>query len=365
VSADPSPAAPASIDAVIARMEEIESTLDPGDGVRYFNRLYLNVTREIRDALASTTFEAPVFLDSLDVTFANLYFEAFDAVSAAAECPTAWAPLFEHRTRTRVTPIQFALAGMDAHISHDLPLAVITTATVQAVEPFADCPYQRDFFRVNDAAASSSDPSASARAGSPLARAATWLSRRRSTWRRDPRRRGPARSRDPSTAPPPVRLRARFPTAGRRRAPGRRTTRPTSQLLTTSFILVPAPAGPSHSIREPTASKIGVQGSLASSGPDASTVSWPCSAGCLVPSTGASTNVIPCSAASRSSASVASIPIVEDWIQLQARTSNPAAATLRAIGPPITPVPITATTVMFAPLPGLGSDYSLSVSLLH
>jgi len=151
VSPDQSPAAAASIGAVIARMEEIEATLSPGDGVGYFNRLYLNVTREIRDTLASTTFEAPVFLDALDVTFANLYLEAFDAVGTGAECPTAWAPLFEHRRRTHITPIQFALAGMNAHINHDLPLAVITTATEQAVEPFADCPYQRDFFRVNDA----------------------------------------------------------------------------------------------------------------------------------------------------------------------------------------------------------------------
>jgi hypothetical protein len=97
-----------------------------------------------------TAFEAPAFLDALDVTFANLYFEAYDAVAAGRECPTAWAPLFEHRSRPDIAPIQFALAGMNAHINHDLPLAVIGTAGETRVEPFADTPYERDFFRVND-----------------------------------------------------------------------------------------------------------------------------------------------------------------------------------------------------------------------
>ena len=65
-------------------------------------------------------------------------------------CPPAWAPLFEHRNREGISRIQFALAGMNAHINHDLPLAVITTAAEHGLRPFGDCAFERDFFRVND-----------------------------------------------------------------------------------------------------------------------------------------------------------------------------------------------------------------------
>jgi hypothetical protein len=139
-----------SIDDVLRRMAEIEATVPASDGVACFNLLYRNVTREIRAHPLSAGFEEIPFLDQLDVTFANQFFDAYDRVDRGDPCPSAWAPLFDHRHRPGVTRIQFALAGMNAHINHDLPLAVINTATEQRVEPFGDSPFERDFFRVND-----------------------------------------------------------------------------------------------------------------------------------------------------------------------------------------------------------------------
>jgi hypothetical protein len=145
------PGKPATtIDEVIQRMTEIEGTLDSEDGVACFNRLYLNVTQEIRSNPSSTAFEDVAFLDALDVCFANLYFDAYDRVLRGEPCPAAWSPLFEHRQRKHTSRIQFALVGMNAHINHDLPLAVVTTASEQSIDPFGDSPYQRDYFRVND-----------------------------------------------------------------------------------------------------------------------------------------------------------------------------------------------------------------------
>ncbi len=80
--------------------------------------------------------------------------------------------------------------------------------------------------------------------------------------------------------------------------------------MTASLSLDPAPASPTHIVRAPTQSKIGCTGSRSSSGPEASTTSLPCSAGALVPSTGASTNAIPRSSASATQRSVPSMPIV-------------------------------------------------------
>src|SRR5580704_8262756 len=68
------------------------------------------------------------------------------------------------------------------------------------------------------------------------------------------------------------------------------STRNASQVFSTSFIRLPAPATPSHSVRLPIALKTGASNALACSGPDASICSWPASAGPRVPDTGASTN---------------------------------------------------------------------------
>ena len=46
-------------------------------------------------------------------------------------------------------PIQFALAGMVAHINHDLPLAVVTTCEEFGLAPEDDCGVHRDYQRVD------------------------------------------------------------------------------------------------------------------------------------------------------------------------------------------------------------------------
>jgi hypothetical protein len=149
---DPSQPAPATevntIGDVIARMDEIDAALPRKDGIAYFNRLYLQVTKSVQSASASTTFEDPRFLDRLDVVFAALYFAAEATIESGLECPIAWRPLVQERAAERA-PIQFALAGMNAHIGHDLALAVVQTCEELNLEPSEDSPQHRDFERVN------------------------------------------------------------------------------------------------------------------------------------------------------------------------------------------------------------------------
>ena len=123
-----STAAPADpIAGVLARMEAIAAGLPAGDGVACFNHLYLEVTKAVDGQVATAGFADPAFLGALDVTFAGLYFAAVDDAAAGRKPSRAWAPLFEARGRTGIAPIQFALAGMNAHINHDLPIALVKT----------------------------------------------------------------------------------------------------------------------------------------------------------------------------------------------------------------------------------------------
>jgi len=137
-----------TIPEVIARMEAIDAALPRKDGIAIFDRLYLQVTRAVDSASAGTEFENKGFVDRLDVVFAGLYFVAEATIDSGASCPVAWRPLVETRSQTR-EPIQFALAGMAAHINHDLPIAVFTTSEEFGLPVEDDSAIHRDFQRVD------------------------------------------------------------------------------------------------------------------------------------------------------------------------------------------------------------------------
>jgi len=135
----PPPAPPAStVDEVIARMNAIDAALPASDGIACFNRMYLSVTLAVRDHIEQGTFGDPDFMTRLDVEFANLYFAAVTSLSSApAAPPAAWKPLLAARSTPGIEPIQYALAGMNAHINHDLPLAVVAACAGLRTAPEA------------------------------------------------------------------------------------------------------------------------------------------------------------------------------------------------------------------------------------
>jgi Family of unknown function (DUF5995) len=137
-----------SVAGAIAQMEAIEAALPTADGLACFNRMYLDVTTQVNSQLGQGFFADPVFMAQLDVAFANLYFAAADTVSTPATVPLAWRPLVEERATAGIEPIQFALAGMNAHINHDLPLAMVSTCTALATAPDAG-PHFADYQKVD------------------------------------------------------------------------------------------------------------------------------------------------------------------------------------------------------------------------
>lgn len=138
-----------SIRGVIERMRAIDTHLPEDDGVAYFNRMYLRVTEDVGHAVDRHAFEAKAFLDQLDVRFANLFFAAFDADARGETGPSAWAPLFSCRIKPATHPIQFAFAGMNAHINHDLGIAVVETCQQLGVVPDDGTPEHHDFVATN------------------------------------------------------------------------------------------------------------------------------------------------------------------------------------------------------------------------
>ncbi len=141
---------PATIEDVIARMRLIQAQLPPNDGVAQFNKMYLTVTEDVLQKSVDHEFEDRDFVERLDVVFANLYFKALDDHARdPQECARCWIPLFQSRGSSRIAPIQFALAGMNAHINHDLVLALNATCRELQLEPERGSAQYRDFTRIN------------------------------------------------------------------------------------------------------------------------------------------------------------------------------------------------------------------------
>jgi hypothetical protein len=137
-----------SVDDVVRMMRAIDAALPDTDGVKWFNYLYLKVTEAV--LADETAWQDWPFLQRFDVIFAGLYFDAIVQWEKYKELtPHAWRPLFRARLDTGLARIQFALAGMNAHINHDLAKALDSISAQDGDFPERDGGRYSDFARVN------------------------------------------------------------------------------------------------------------------------------------------------------------------------------------------------------------------------
>ena len=143
-------AAPLTIDDVVVVMQGIDQALNDSDGLKWFNRLYMMVTQKVDQSPPAGGWKDPAGLVKLDVVFADLYFKAVaECIEGSTDAPNAWEALMEARFQPGIDRIQFALAGMNAHINHDLALALLETDKQMNVVPGCDSPQHIDYEAVN------------------------------------------------------------------------------------------------------------------------------------------------------------------------------------------------------------------------
>ncbi|EHN74160.1 DUF5995 family protein [Streptomyces coelicoflavus] len=141
------PTAASSVDTVLFRMRALDSALPARDGLAVFNRVYLAVTEAVDRHIDGGRFPDARAATALDVRFAERYLAAVDAAQEDRRPPACWRPLFQLRRHPGVRPLQFALAGINAHIGHDLALAVVDTCRTLGCEPVD---LEDEFDRVGD-----------------------------------------------------------------------------------------------------------------------------------------------------------------------------------------------------------------------
>ncbi|MFI1996084.1 DUF5995 family protein [Actinoplanes sp. NPDC020271] len=145
---------PEDIAGVIERIGNVQEILDslppsPGNNrVAAFNTLYLTITEQVADSLTGPDVTDPHWLETLDVEFARLYFKALGTWGVTGANPAgAWEVLFRRAHDDTVTAMDAAVLGVNAHINHDLALAVV--ATWERLGYPGDGPQHPDYLLVN------------------------------------------------------------------------------------------------------------------------------------------------------------------------------------------------------------------------
>ena len=140
---------PQSINDVLGILHTIDSTCVDIDGLKWFNWLYLQVTQAVQARVAAAGFTDPAWLAQLDVQFAPLYFSALKSSLSGQPTSACWQVFFNSRNQAAIARIQFALAGINAHINHDLPEAIVAACQVTGTTPDHGGAHYTDYTAVN------------------------------------------------------------------------------------------------------------------------------------------------------------------------------------------------------------------------
>jgi hypothetical protein len=141
--------APTSVDEVVAIMKEIDDCLPVTDGLKWFNQIYLTVTQTV-DSRPRDKWQSPDWVLQLDVVFAGFYLRALAGyLNENPAVPSSWRALMDARHTTGIDRILFALAGFNAHINHDLALALNATNQQMGLKPGPASPQHIDYQAVN------------------------------------------------------------------------------------------------------------------------------------------------------------------------------------------------------------------------
>jgi len=142
-------AAPQSVSDVLQILQTIDATCVDADGLKWFNWLYLEVTQAVEARVSGGGFTDPAWLAELDVQFARLYFSALQSSLSGRATADCWQVLFKSRSQSAIARIQFALAGINAHINHDLPEAIVATCHARGTTPDRGGPHYVDYTSLN------------------------------------------------------------------------------------------------------------------------------------------------------------------------------------------------------------------------
>ena len=134
---------------VLQILHSIDTICIDGDGLKWFNWMYLQVTQATAERVAAGGFTDAAWMTSLDVQFAKIYFSSVNSSLLGEETPGCWRVLLDNRDQCLVARVQFALAGINAHINHDLAQAIVRTCQSSGTTPDHGGTHYGDYTALN------------------------------------------------------------------------------------------------------------------------------------------------------------------------------------------------------------------------
>jgi hypothetical protein len=134
---------------IASRLRALDAELDARDGLVWFNRWYAALTAALIEGARRHRFVEPTFVERLECHAADRYFEALSAhLTDPGSGPSAWEPLLQARSRPGLLPVQHAIAGINAHVNHDLPVALVSSFAELDEAPVSESPAHVDYSRL-------------------------------------------------------------------------------------------------------------------------------------------------------------------------------------------------------------------------
>lgn len=134
-----------TIDDVLSELELIiEETIWDDNVVGIFGYIYHRTTEKIKEANDAGRFEDQARMELMDVEFAKLFIQQYRLFKAGQPLSSlTWQQAFFHQEK-RITNIQHAILGMNAHINVDLGVAAAMICPGDKIHEL-----EEDFMEVN------------------------------------------------------------------------------------------------------------------------------------------------------------------------------------------------------------------------
>lgn len=134
-----------TIDEVLQQLDVIiDNARAENNALGYFAYVYRRTTAAVKEAIRAGRFADNERMETFDVSFANLYLEAYEQYHCGDPCSASWQLAFDAAKEQKAL-LQHVLLGMNAHINLDLGVAA---GRMMADKNLNDL--EADFRRVND-----------------------------------------------------------------------------------------------------------------------------------------------------------------------------------------------------------------------
>jgi len=125
---------------------EISSHTGGVDGIRVFGELLHRSIVNVDDQIRSGAFFDADFAEQLATRTAQPFLDAVRLAGAGDDVPPAWRPLSAKRRQSGLQPVQFILAGINALLNHDAPVALVQSCNEANLSPYRP-EIEQDFHR--------------------------------------------------------------------------------------------------------------------------------------------------------------------------------------------------------------------------